>query len=385
MEDSTIYDDIAPVYDHEVKRVIQELLDDQGFRNALEYLIPGVNWTELGAQMLTFETKIDFQKSIIYPLVWGVLKKTASSVTSSNWENISRDKKHLFLSNHRDIVLDAGILNILMFDHSLKTTEIGIGDNLFVYPWIKNLVRLNKSFIVKRGVSGREILLASKHMSEYIHYVITRKGESIWLAQREGRAKDSDDKTQESLLKMLTMASTGKTFSDSLKELNIIPLSLSYEYDPCDYLKAREFQLKRDNPEYKKTKKDDLISMEKGIMGFKGDIHFQFGKEINDELDKIALEPDKKKQVELVAQCVDKEIHKNYKIYPINYIAYDLLNETDRFRSMYTEEQAENFKSYIDKQIGKIDIEEKDIEFLKDRFLVMYSNTLKNHLKAMSE
>lgn len=384
--DSTIYDDIAPLYDHEVNQTIQELLTDPGFTNAVGYMIPGVDWAEFKNQISSFETKFDFQKKLIYPVVYSIGRKTSTAIESTNWENISRDKQHLFLSNHRDIVLDAGLLNILRFDHGFETTEIGIGDNLFVYPWIKKLVRLNKSFIVKRAVSGREMLLASRHMSEYIHYVINHKKESIWLAQREGRAKDSNDRTQESLLKMLTMTPPGMSFIDSLKDLNIIPLSLSYEYDPCDYLKAKEFQLKRDNPEYKKTQRDDLINMEQGILGFKGHIHFQFGKQINDELDNIAAsEPDKKLQVHLAAECIDREVHRNYRIYPINYIAYDMLNRSSVFKDNYTEKQVEDFKNYINRQIEKIDIEEKDNDFLWSKFLEMYSNTLKNHLAATTE
>lgn len=383
--DGSIYDDIAPVYDHEVKATIKELLIDPGFVNAVSYLIPNVNWEKLSAQMLSFESKFDFQKGIIYPLVYGILHKTSSGLSSANWENLSREKEHLFLSNHRDIVLDAGILNILRFDHKFNTTEIAIGDNLFVYSWIKQLVRLNKSFIVKRSAVGREMLLSSKHMSEYIHYVINEKKESIWLAHREGRAKDSNDRTQESLLKMLAMAPVGMSFIDSLKDLNIVPLSLSYEYDPCDYLKAQEFQLKRDNSEYKKTQRDDLVNMEKGILGYKGQIHFQFGCQINDKLDEIAQkETDKKLQVEMVAKCIDNEIHRNYKIFSINYIAFDLLNETNRFSDKYTTDQKEEFEAYILKQINRISLlPEKDMPFLRMKFLEMYSNTLKNYLESI--
>ncbi|MFV0467679.1 MAG: 1-acyl-sn-glycerol-3-phosphate acyltransferase [Dysgonomonas sp.] len=385
--DSTegIYDDIAPIYDHEVKQIINELLADQGFINAVEYIIPGVDWDELGTQMRSFENKYDFQKNIIHPLVHGIARKTASAVEGANWDTLDKVKPYLYISNHRDIILDAGILNILLLDHGMNTTEIAIGDNLFVYPWIKKLVRLNKSFIVKRNVVGREILLSSKHMSEYIHYVITQKKESIWLAQREGRAKDSNDRTQESLVKMLAMAPAGIGFIDSLKELNIVPLSLSYEYDPCDYLKAKEFQMKRDDPEYKKSQHDDLLNMEKGLLGYKGNIHFQFGNQINSDLDKISLEPDKKVQVELAAKAIDREIHRNYKIYPINYIAYDMLNKSNQFSSHYSDEQAKDFKKYIESRIDKIDLKEKDRDFLWTKFLEMYSNTLKNHLIASEE
>ncbi|WP_280673270.1 MULTISPECIES: hypothetical protein [unclassified Dysgonomonas] len=382
MTDSRLYDDIAPLRDDEVNQTIMELLEDEGFKVAVMYMMPGIDWDMFCAQMSQFTTKYEFQKNLIYRVVWGVARKTSSSIEATNWGNIDRSKQHLFLSNHRDIVLDAGLLNILRFEEGFDTTEIGIGDNLFVFPWIKKLVRLNKSFIVQRGVSVRQMLQVSRHMSEYIHYVINEKNESVWLAHREGRAKDSDDKTQGSLLKMLALAPEGASFIDSLKDLNIIPLSLSYEYDPCDYLKAQEFQLKRDNPEYKKTQKDDLINMEKGILGFKGHIHFQFGKAINDELDKIAAEPDRKHQVELATRCIDSEIHRNYRIYPINYIAYDLLYRNNEFTEQYTPQQVDDFKEYVNNQIAKIHLENKDHDFLWQKFLEMYSNTLKNYLIA---
>ena len=243
---------------------------------------------------------------------------------------------------------------------------------------------MNKSFVVRRNLSVREQLTASKHLSEYIHHAIIRKEESIWVAQREGRAKDSDDRTQISLLKMLALSPEKSSFIDSIKELNIIPTALSYEYDPCDFLKAKEFQQKRDDPEYKKTQHDDLLNMETGILGQKGRVIFRFGKCINDELDKIT-EHDKRIQVEIVAGIIDREIHRNYEIYPGNYIAYDLLNDGNRFADKYTTEDVDNFKSYLNGQIEKIDLDNKDIPFLWSKMLEMYSNTLKNYLIATEQ
>jgi hypothetical protein len=295
------------------------------------------------------------------------------------WESIDRSVEHLFLSNHRDIVLDAGLLNILRFDKGFRTTEIAIGDNLLIHPWIDKLVRLNKSFIVRRGLSIKERLIASKHMSEYIHYAISEKKESVWIAQREGRAKNSDDRTQDSLLKMLALYPEDKPFPESLKELNLIPLSISYEYDPCDYLKAKEFQQKRDDPDFKKTQRDDLLNMEIGILGQKGNVVFRFGNCINPGLEKIT-EPDKRLQPELAAKIIDREIHRNYEIFPCNYIAYDLFYKETGFKDKYTAQQLDDFRSYLDKQIKKIDLDYIDYDFVWDKMLEMYSNTLKNHL-----
>lgn len=378
------FSDIAPLEDDQVKSTIQELLVDPGFLHAVKYILPDVNWEEFSAEMSKYNTKFDFQSQMIAPTVWGLTKRTATSVESSGWENISRDRSHLFISNHRDIILDAGILNISLNSKGLETTEIAIGDNLLIHPWIEKLVKLNKSFLVKRGVSVRQMLEVSKHMSEYIHYTINEKKESVWLAQREGRAKDSNDRTQESLLKMLALWPETGCFVDRIKELNIIPMSISYEFDPCDYLKAKEFQLKRDNPEYKKAQIDDLRNMEIGLLGFKGNIHFRFGRVINDKLDPIK-ELEKKEQTSAVAHVIDREIHLNYEFFPCNYIAFDLLNQTDRFIEKYNDDQKADFENYLAKQMNKIDLENKDIPFLRLKLLEMYSNTLKNYLIAKEE
>lgn len=376
---SNKFDDIAPLYDHEVKQAIQDILVDPGFQHAVKYIIHDINWDEFSAEMSSYETKEQFQTRMIYPVIKALGMRVSSSMKLDKWETIDRSVEHLFLSNHRDIVLDAGLLNILRHEKGFKTTEIAIGDNLLIHPWIDKLVRLNKSFIVRRGLSIRERLIASKHLSEYIHYAIAEKNESVWIAQREGRAKNSDDRTQDSLLKMLALYPEDKPFLESLKELNLIPLSISYEYDPCDYLKAKEFQQKRDNPDFKKTQRDDLLNMEIGILGQKGNVVFRFGNCINPELEKIT-EPDKRLQPELAAKIIDKEIHLNYEIFPCNYMAYDLFNKENRFKDKYTTQQLDDFKNYLDSQIKKIDLDYIDYDFVWDKMLEMYSNTLKNHL-----
>lgn len=371
--------DIEPLHDHEVKQTMQELLVDTGFMTALQYVMPGMDWDDFGKETSQYENKYDFQSRLIAPLIWGIARKTSSGITSSRWEVVEDEKPHLILSNHRDIILDAGILNIMRHERGLPTTEIGIGDNLLIYPWIKKIVRMNKSFLVKRNVNVRQMLESLKQLSGYIHYAITRKNESVWLAQREGRAKDSDDRTQPSLLKMLSLAPEGGSFIENLKELDLVPLAISYEYDPCDYLKAQEFQVKRDDPEYTKTQKDDLKNMETGLLGFKGHIHFQFGDPITDKLDAF-VDLDRKALPEAVANIIDTEIHKNYKIYPCNYMAYDMLYGEQRFIDKYTEEEKDQFIAYLDGQIGKVRVENPDLDFLKVKLLEMYSNTLKNNL-----
>lgn len=381
---SNKFDDIAPLYDHEVEQAIRDILADPGLQHAVKYIIPDIDWDEFSTEMLKYKTKKQFQTEMIYPVVTALGMRVSTSIRSENWDNIDRSVQHLYLSNHRDIVLDAGLFNILRHEQGLETTEIAIGDNLLIHPWIDKLVRLNKSFLVRRGLSIKERLVASKHMSEYIHYAINEKNESVWIAQREGRAKNSDDRTQDSLLKMLALYPDDKPFLESLKELNLIPLSISYEYDPCDYLKAKEFQQKRDNPDFKKSQRDDLLNMEIGILGKKGNVMFRLGKCINPELEKIT-EPDKRLQPELAARIIDKEIHSNYEIFPCNYIAYDLFYKENRFNDKYTKDQSDDFKNYLDQQIKKIDLDYIDYDFVWERMLEMYSNTLKNYLESTQQ
>jgi hypothetical protein len=310
-----------------------------------------------------------------------MIGKTADSIECGGLENIEKAQSYTYISNHRDIVLDASLLCLLLVSNGFETTEIAIGDNLLLAPWIEHLVRLNKSFIVKRGVSIRQMLEVSNHLSQYIHYAITDKKESVWIAQREGRSKDSNDQTQESLLKMLAMAG-GKDILGNLKELNITPVSLSYEYDPCDYLKAKEFQQRRDDPEFKKSQADDLLNMQTGIFGHKGHIHFQFGKPINPLLDGLDADFSKKETIEAVASLIDRGIFRNYRFYPGNYIAYDRLWGNHHCTEHYTEHDIQTFDSYLNQQLEKIVLENKDIPFLTEKILKMYAYPVKNQLES---
>jgi hypothetical protein len=270
-----------------------------------------------------------------------------------------------------------------MFDKVRPTTEIAIGDNLLIYPWIEKLVRINKSFIVKRGVSVRQMLEVSKHLSDYIHDTVTNRNQSVWIAQREGRAKDSDDKTQVSLLKMLTLHNSNHPL-ETLRELNIIPLSISYEIDPCDYLKAKEYQLKRDNPHYKKSNTDDIENMTVGITGNKGRVNFHFGNSINTAISYISADSGRKEKLEKVASIIDQEIYRNYTFFPFNYVAYDMMTGTRKFAAEYTDEDRQQFEDYLSAQIEKIDIPARDDDYLREKMTEMYGNTVRNNLATLS-
>jgi hypothetical protein len=285
------------------------------------------------------------------------------------------------MSNHRDIVLDSAILSKKLLEAKFPTTcEIAIGDNLLIYPWIKRLVRLNKAFTVKRGLSPRELLQSSQLVSRYMHFAINQKKENIWIAQREGRAKDSDDRTQESVLKMLAMGGEGDVI-ESLRQLHIVPLTISYEYDPCDYLKAQEFQQKRDNPSFKKSQHDDLDNMKTGILGFKGRVHYHAAACINEWLDELKDLP-KTEIFSAIAHRIDMEIHAGYRLYPGNYIALDELNGTQQWRAFYSKREKRIFDTYVRRQLKKVRMADPDKAFLRERILTMYANPAINKMKT---
>lgn len=378
---SNRFDDIRPVYDSEVKEMAKQLTANPTFKRLVTALIKPLPWFLFSSRMRSSKSVFDFQKKIIYPFMNRIINKTTDRLSADGLDKINKNESYLFISNHRDIVLDAAFLNMLLIDGKLSTCEIAIGDNLLIHPWITDLVRLNKSFIVKRKVSVREMIATSKQLSEYISDTIIRRNQSVWLAQREGRAKDSDDRTQTSLLKMLTLHNSSKPV-EVLKSLNIIPLSLTYEYDPCDYLKAKEFQQKRDNPEHKKSQADDLENMRTGIMGHKGRVVFTFGDSINDKLSEIDADEKKPVVFEKAADAIDREIFKNYQFFPSNYVAYDLMEGGDRFKNKYTEKEKTDFESYLSGQVEKVELPNKDETFLRSKIIEMYANTLKNHLSV---
>ena len=377
----TAFDDIRPYHDEELPAVYEELIADPAFQKAVSSIMPGVPFEAIAQKMRSCRTKLEFQKAFCYGLLWNIVKECASGLTIDHSALPDKEKPYTYISNHRDIILDSGFLSILLLDLGMSTVEIAIGDNLLIYPWIKKVVRINKSFIVQRALTMRQMLEASALMSNYMHYTIRDKKQSIWIAQREGRAKDSNDRTQDSVLKMLAMGGEGSVL-ERLAEMNIAPLSLSYEYDPCDYLKAQEFQLKRDIEGYKKSTQDDLLNMKTGLFGFKGRVHFQVAELINDDLLKLDASLPKTELFACVSALIDRKIHANYRLYPGNYVACDLLDGTTTFAGNYSAEEKQTFEDYIAGQLDKISILNKDVEFLRKKLLVMYANPVINYLAA---
>ncbi len=441
------FSEIRPYEAGEMKEAFEALLADRQFNLIMKGFAPWLPQAlRNGLLRLAFKgvkTPLDFQKRFMKPVVNYIIRKHTDGCTFDD-SKLPKDKKqrYTFVSNHRDIVLDSAFLDVMLFNSGYPTTvEIGIGDNLLIYPWIKRLVRMNKAFTVRRGLTAHEMMRSSELMSRYIHYAVTEKRENIWIAQREGRAKDSDDRTQESVLKMLAMGGplidngelrmenydyTGNEnanrndnknanskanhnscaptvasdqrssaqfsipnsqFLSSLKELNIVPLTISYEFDPCDYLKAQEFQQKRDNPSFKKSKQDDLDNMKTGILGYKGQVVYRCGQPINAWIDELKDLPKNEFFTEL-ARRMDQEIHAGYELYTYNYLALDMLNgnrldATEEYLDHDTKLVSEIkafFEQYLKEQIAKIQLPNKDEAFLRERLLTMYANPLRNYL-----
>lgn len=371
------FDAIRPFEPEELPEVFDRLLGNAQFAQVVAYVFKDVPFDMLAQKMRACKTNLEFQVAFCYPFIKGLLQK-ASLGCDMNVDAIDMEKRYTFVSNHRDIVLDSALLDVLLVDAGCKTTcEIAIGDNLLSLPWVKDLVRINKSFIVERSVSLRQMLLSSKRLSDYMHLVIAQKHDNVWIAQREGRAKDSNDRTQESIIKMMVMGGEG-SLVERLKGLHIVPLAISYEYDPCDFLKAQEFQLKRDIADWKKGPMDDVVSMQTGIMGYKGHIHYDAAPCIDAWLD--TLDPDMPKAdfFKAVATHIDEEVFRRYRLYPSNYVALDELEGTTAHADRYTAEQKAQFDGYIAQQMAKIQLLDKDEAFLRERLLTMYANPARN-------
>lgn len=379
------YADICPISDKDFHNEMSILIQEPAFKHILRLVLPDLNYSQIVSTLQSLNSKHDLQMKVMKPFIDGLLARTSKGLTVSGFDDIKKDVPYVHITNHRDIVLDSALLSYNLVANGYNTVEIAIGNNLLIYDWINKLVRLNKCFIVKRNLGRLQTMAAAIQLSGYIRYVITQKKNSVWIAQREGRCKDSNDRTQESLLKMLSYGDRSKSFVESIKDLNLAPIAISYEYDPNDYLKAKEFLLKSKNPNYKKSQEDDLLSMKTGIMGYKGHIHYAFSPCINDELDKIPADLDKLLTVRVVCQVIDRTIHTHYKIFKTNYMAHDMLFDNEDFADRYSPEEKTAFTDYLNSQIDKSELQlnELDRNYMFKKMLEMYSNPLTNQLEAL--
>ncbi len=374
------FDEIRCYSNDQIPAALERLSNEKPFMKVLSTIYPLMPKEVLKQRLNSFTTNFDFQKNMVYPFLQYIEANLTKGIDLKGIEHINKQNPYLYISNHRDIILDSALLCAKLIQNDMDTVEIAIGDNLLVFPWIEDLVRVNKSFIVKRGLSARQVLESSQLLSAYITHTIQDKNQSIWLAQREGRAKDANDRTQESLLKMLNMGGKS-TIAENLSSLNICPLSISYEYDPCDFLKAKEFQQKRDNPDFKKAPQDDLLNMQTGVMGYKGKVVYTMNACINDDILNLGNAISNKNELyTVIAQLIDKHIYLGYTIFNVNKIAFDILDGTGRFEKDYTLIEKLDFEKYLEMQIEKIKIENRDDDFLMRKMLEMYANPLVNQL-----
>ena len=373
------FNDIRCFDDSEVAVYLPKLLAEPTVQQVLGMLLGPELMQKMQQAAPSMQTVYDFQSTYIIGLLKALMAKTTAGVQLLGAEKLDKSAAYLFMTNHRDIVLDSAFLNAMLFYNGFQTTQIGIGNNLLIKPWIEWAVRLNKSFVVRRDGGVREQLLISKHMSAYMRYVLTQVNESIWIAQREGRAKDSNDITAPAIIKMLNMSGEG-TFVEKLRALNIAPIAINYEYDPCDYLKAKEYQQKRDDANYKKQPADDLLNMQTGIMSYKGRISYVVAGPL--EVPDAWNDVPRAMQADVAAAAIDKMIHANYQLFPNNYVAADLLSENQDFADKYTAEDKQTFVAYIEKQLQKIDIPNRDDAFLRSKMYQMYANPVYNQQKA---
>lgn len=371
-----VFDDIRPYNDSEVNGYINLLLNDPEFNRIMStYIFRDENKMAYIKQMLSgVQTIKELQGKFMYPLIEDlILKPTTDGVTCSGLENIDKSESYLIISNHRDIILDSAILNYLIFREGLHTTEIAIGDNLLIDPWIEHAVKLNRAFEVKRSLSVSELMAASKNLSAYIRQDITEKNLSVWIAQREGRTKDGFDKTNPALLKMINL-SNEKNFVDGFRELRIVPLSISYEIEPCGISKVDELY-KKETEGFVKTQADDLKSMGHGLMNPKGRVHFAFGRPMKAAINEMDKKESASEKIEALADYIDQRIYRNFRLWPNNYVAVDILRGESKYADEYNREQYDFFVKMLENAVETIKGEQARI---REMFLLMYANPVIN-------
>jgi len=370
------FDSIRQFYDSEVNTAIQSVANHPMMKALMSFTFPDVEESVWMEQLKRTHSIRDFQVNFIYQSIQRVLERSSDGLTTSGFEKLEPNTSYLFISNHRDIILDTSLLNVSLFDHGLVMTASAIGDNLVQKSFLLTLSKLNRNFLVRRGLSPRELLQSSKLMSEFIYHLLSKENRSVWIAQREGRTKDGNDATHQGVLKMLAMASDEKNLMDYFKKIKIVPVSISYEYDPTDALKMPQIMAEANDEIYIKEKNEDFITLISGIIGQKKRIHIHVGDVLDKELDKISAENDNNnKQIQALAQVIDDSILSTYKLWPTNFIAYDLINNTDEYSNHYTEKEKQLFERRLEMRLGS------EVNALKDSFLAMYANPVVNKLK----
>ncbi|QBA20218.1 1-acyl-sn-glycerol-3-phosphate acyltransferase [Chryseobacterium indologenes] len=374
------FDEIRYFNDQEVNERLRSIARDPMMKAFMNFTFPDTDeqvWLE---QFKNVHSISDFQHQFVAFAVRQILAKSSDGLTTSGFDKLDKNTSYLFISNHRDIVLDTSLLNLVLLEGGYVMTASAIGDNLVRKKFLNVLAKLNRNFLVQRGLPLREQLTSSQTMSEYIKELLLQENRSVWIAQREGRTKNGNDSTQQGVLKMLAMAAGDQSLTDYFKTLKIVPISISYEYDPTDSLKMPQLLAQHRDEEYIKGKNEDFTNIISGILGQKKRIHLHAGDVLDKELDEIAATIDNKnKQLQAIAQVIDRSIIGNYKLWPTKYIAYDLLHNTNTYTSEYTEQEKQLFVRRLEMRIDPSD------PVSREYFLAMYANPLVNKLKLEEE
>lgn len=365
------FEDIRPYNINEIKDAVKRIKTDKTFFSAIKFLFPEFSDDIIIDKLNKINSVYDFQREFMHVGIRKIIEKFSDGLEYNNLNYLDKNTPYLFISNHRDIFLDSGILQVILFENNMDTTEITFGNNLMYPGLITDIGKINKMFTVYRGGNAKEFYNNSLRLSSYIRHTITEKKSSVWIAQRNGRTKNGHDETQIALIKMLM--SSERDFSKSITELNIVPVAISYEYEPCDDLKTNELYISKTR-EYVKTKDEDLKSILQGVTQPKGKITLNFGKPLNQELSNVLEIKNKNQKVNKIKEIIDKSIYGNYKLYANNYIAYDILENTTKYTDKYTSDEKQKFISYIESRIKNI---EGDKTTIKNIFLEMYSNPVK--------
>ncbi len=371
------FDDIRFYDDNEVNEALREYVNHPMVKALLQFTFPELEFAEIEEKVLQCDSIRDFQTNIIYNSVEKVIEKTSEGLTDTGFDKLNPSESYFYISNHRDIILDTSLINYTLYNHDLVMTASAIGDNLVQKPFLMALSRLNRNFLVLRNQTPREMLRSSMKLSEYIRTLLHDRDRSVWMAQREGRTKDGDDHTQQGVLKMLAMAKGDEDILDYFASLKIVPVSISYEFDPTDMLKMPEVLAKRMQEEYKKTANEDFNSIMQGALGQKGRIQLSAGKVLtsDDFIEIKEKELSVNDQLKEVASLIDAEIHNNFKLWPANYIAYDILKNKENFKDHYSEKEKRQFDRRISR---RVDVSNP---LALNSYLLMYANPVINKLR----
>ena len=374
------FEDIRPYTDAEFKEAYYRLMDDKRFQDAIRICLSDYSIEEFRRDFEDYNTIEEVQVVFDKRFMDAFLGQSSTGVTLTGIENIEADKAYMFIGNHRDITLDPAILQYYFFIEHRKTSRIAMGDNLFTTPLLGEIAKLNKMIKVKRSGTMREKLLNSKHLAAYIQYSLFEENESVWIAQRDGRTKDGNDYTKQGLLKMITMGND-KHLVETMRKMNLTPVTINYEYEPCDKMKARECALSEAGP-YQKQPGEDFASIKQGIFGQKGRISLHIGKPLQEELDTVPEQLNNNDKLHFVCELIDRQIYQNYTLYPNNFMAHDLLHQNQEYADQYTPAEMAHFEQYLQMQSKTRDVPE---EKMRENLLKIYATPVDNHFKAISE